>query len=294
MANPPELAVIIVSYNTRDLLQRAIASLQTSLHAHGPSHARIIVVDNASHDGSAEMVRRTFPDVELLEPGENLGFARANNLALRHLGFPHGDALPEAVWLLNPDTETVGNAPAQLLAHLRAHPDVAAVGPRLQYGDGRFQHGAFAFPGLLQIAFDLFPLPARLYETHLNGRYPRAWYEQGKPFDVDMVLGAALMVRREAIQQVGLLDEGYFMYVEELDWCRRMKQAGWRLQLVPTALVIHHEGQSTRQFREEMFRALWRSRLRYYTKFAPRPYVWLVRALVAVGLAWQKQRARGG
>lgn len=294
MTSKTDLAVIIVSYNTRDLLQRAIASLQASVRTHGPRHTRIIVVDNASHDGSAEMVRHTFPDVEVLEPGENLGFARANNLALRHLGFPHGDALPEAVWLLNPDTETVGDAPAQLLAHLRANPDVAAVGPHLQYGDGRFQHAAFMFPGLWQIAFDLFPLPARLYETRLNGRYPRVWYERGQPFDVDMLLGAALMVRREAIQQIGLLDEGYFMYVEELDWCRRMKQAGWRLQLVPTALVIHHEGQSTRQFREEMFRALWRSRLRYYAKFSPRPYVWLVRALVALGLAWKKRQAHGG
>lgn len=289
-----DLAVIIVSYNVRALLANCLGSLQASLAA-CDCEAAILVVDNASGDGSAAMVRDEFAAVRLLEPGANLGFARGNNEALRALGFGRRDAegeLPFAVWLLNPDTEVVDDAPARLLAHLRANPRVGAVGPSLRYGDGRFQHAAFRFPGLLQIAFDLFPGHPRLLESRLNGRYTRVAYDAGRPFAVDMLLGAALMVRGQAVAQVGLLDEGYFMYAEELDWCRRVKSAGWSIEMVPTAAVIHHEGQSTRQFHEEMFVALWRSRLRYYQKFEPPVYVALVRGLLRLGMAWRARRAR--
>ncbi|MDQ7031022.1 MAG: glycosyltransferase family 2 protein [Ardenticatenia bacterium] len=287
------LAVVIVSFNVRRHLAVCLSSLLESL-SRARLDARVIVVDNASHDGSAEMVRTRFSPVDLIEAGENVGFARANNLALRALGFGEAhrapEQLPEAVWLLNPDTEVEGEAPAVLLRRLREVPRVGAVSPRLRYGDGRFQHAGFAFPGLAQVVLDLFPLHPRLVESRLNGRYPRAWYERGHPFRVDMVLGAALMVRREAIQQVGLLDEGYFMYVEELDWCRRLKQAGWEIEVVPSACVVHHGGQSTAQYREEMARALWESRLRYYRKFSPRPYAALVRLLVRLGLAYRRWR----
>lgn len=289
-----DLAVVIVSYNVRALLAQCLRSLQASLDASG-CKAEVLVVDNASIDGSAEMVRAEFPGVRLLEPGENLGFARGNNEALRMLGFGSGDDRadrPFAVWLLNPDTEVVGDAPARLLAHLRAHPRVGAVGPSLRYGDGRFQHAAFAFPGLRQIFLDLFPSHPRLLESRLNGRYSRELYARGVPFEVDMLLGAALMMRGEALAEVGLLDEDYFMYVEELDWCRRLKRAGWGIEVVPAATVIHHEGQSTRQFREAMFVALWRSRLRYYRKFERPVYVWLVRQLVRLGMTRQARQAR--
>ena len=289
----PSLAVVIVSFNVRDYLRACLESLFASLERCGLA-ARVIVVDNASRDGSPDMVRTHFPTVELIEPGANLGFARANNVALRALGFggaaTPAEGLPEAVWLLNPDTEVLDEAPAILLERLREAPEVGAVGPRLCYGDGRFQHAGFAFPGLAQVFLDLFPLHPRLLESRLNGRYPRAWYERGRPFRVDMLLGAALMVRREVVQQVGMLDEGYFIYVEELDWCRRMKQAGWAVEVVPAARVVHHGGQSTGQFREEMARALWQSRLRYYEKFSSRPYVALVRLLVRLGLAYRRWR----
>lgn len=289
-----DLAVIIVSYNVRALLASCLRSLPASLAA-SDCRAEILVVDNASTDGSAAMVRAEFPTVRLLEPGSNLGFARGNNEALRALGFGRGgtrDGRPFAVWLLNPDTEVIGEAPARLLARLRANPRVGAVGPSLRYGDGRFQHAAFAFPGLLQIAFDLFPSHPRLLESRFNGRYPRAAYAAGRPFSVDMLLGAALMVRGAAIDQVGLLDGDYFMYAEELDWCRRLKRAGWSVELVPAAEVVHHEGQSTRQFREAMFVALWQSRLRYYQKFERPMYVALIRSLLRLGMAWQARRAR--
>lgn len=290
-----DLAVIIVSYNVRDLLAQTLRALGASL-AGGGLKTRVLVVDNRSPDASAAMVRADFPWVEVLEPGENLGFARGNNFALRHLGFETARGEAEAVWLLNPDTEVVGDAPLRLVRHLQAHPLVGAVGPTLRYGDGSFQHGAFALPGLAQVALDLFPAPGRLLESSFNGRYPAALWEGGRAFPVQMLLGAALMVRGAALDAVGLLDEGYFMYAEELDWCRRLRRVGWALHALPTATVVHHSAQSTQQFRERMFVALWRSRLRYHEKWASPAYVRLVRGLVRLGMAWRgwEARAQGG
>ncbi|MGH2545221.1 MAG: glycosyltransferase family 2 protein [Ardenticatenaceae bacterium] len=287
-----ELAVVVVSYNVRDLLARALRSLRVTLED-SRIRARVLVVENASHDGSGAMVRELFPEVELLEPGENLGYTGGNNLALRRLGFEKGRmGSAEAVWLLNPDTELLDDAPHRLLEHLRTNPQVGAVGPKLCYGDGSFQHGAFAFPGLAQVALDLLPVPARLLESRLNGRYPRALWQGRDAFPVEMLLGAALMVRGETIAEIGLLDEGYFMYAEDLDWCRLIHEAGWAIHALPSATVVHHSGQSTRQFRERSFVALWRARLRYYEKWESRRYVLAVRALVRLGLAWQSNRAR--
>ncbi len=286
-----DLAVIIVSYNVRAFLKEALHSLETSL-AKSDLRSRVIVVENDSHDGSADMVRTHFPTVELLEPRRNLGFAGGNNLALRHLGFAPNQDLEESqqtaeaefIWLLNCDTKVIDDAPLQLLNHMRQKASVGAVGPKLLYGDLTLQHSAFAFPGLSQIALDLFPLSGRLLESPLNGRYGPHLWKGTEPFEVDMLLGAALMIRGKAIQQIGLMDEGYFMYVEELDWCRALQKAGWQSEVVPTAVVIHYGGQSTSQFRDRMFVALWRSRLRYYQKWASPAYVWLVRAVLRAGM----------
>lgn len=278
------LAVIIISFNTRDLLAQTLRSLYQALDGWEESY-HVIVVDNASADDSAAMVTRDFPQTELLLPGANLGFAGGNNFAMRHLGFEQGnEGNAELVWLLNSDTEVVGNAPQRMVDHLRRHPKVGVVGPRLQYGDGSFQHGAFALPGLGQLAADLFPLPGRFYESKLNGRYSRSLWQGKEAFEVGMVLGAAMMVRGATIADTGMFDEGYFMYVEEVDWCRRIREAGWTLHALPTADVIHHSGKSTSQFREKMFVALWRSRLRYYDKWSSPLYRRVVRGLVRLGM----------
>ncbi|MGB0389035.1 MAG: glycosyltransferase family 2 protein, partial [Ardenticatenaceae bacterium] len=200
--------------------------------------------------------------------------------------------LPECVWLLNCDTEVVGDAPLQLVTHLREQASVGAVGPKLRYGDLSFQHSAFAFPGLSQLLLDLFPAPGRLLESRINGRYSPGLWAGKEAFPVDMLLGAALMIRGAAIEQVGLMDEGYFMYAEELDWCRALRHAGWQIDALPSAIVTHYGGQSTKQFRDRMFVALWRSRLRYYEKWESPAYVRLVRLLLRLGMAWQSRQAR--
>ncbi len=305
------LAIIVVSYNVRALLAACLKATQESLAQSGyrlaaaqaerssaaqrPS-ATIMVVDNASADGSAHMTAEDFPQVRLIASPENLGFAGGNNLALRELGFGTADTqslMPDLVLLLNPDAEPQWDAIGQMARCLVEHPKAGGVGAQLQYSDGRFQHGAFRFPGLWQLWFDFFPpRPRRLLDSRLNGRYGQSLYAAGRPFPIDFALGAALMVRHEAIQAAGLLDEGYFMYAEEVDWCWRIQRAGWPLYCVPSARVIHHGGASTRQFRSQSFTNLWRSRKRLYGRFYGPQRRWLAAQIVRLGMCAEARRAR--
>lgn len=327
-----QLAVIVVSYNVRDLLRRCLHSLMQAAGSGADSlDVQIIVVDNASSDGSAEMVTSEFPQVHLIASQENLGFTRANNLALQKLGFSTEEkrveekrverkeksafpapssrspfflnavppqAKPDYVLLLNPDAEVTNDALPRLVNFLEQTPLAAACGAELRYSDGSFQHGAFRFPGLFQVLFDLFPplgLPGgyRLLNSRLNGRYPATWWSRGEPFPVDFVLGAAMLVRGAAIDAVGGLDEGYWMYCEEMDWCRRFKRAGWSIYALPNARIIHHEAQSSRQRRWESQVHLWRSRFRFYAKYRndfPPGTLAMIRLLVRAGMAWEARR----
>jgi GT2 family glycosyltransferase len=289
---PLKLGIIVVSFNVRDLLAHCLASIQAELKRTIGVIGQVWVVDNASADGSAEMVRQEFPQVRLVACSDNLGFAQANNLAMRKMGLPDGEEAPDAVMLLNPDAELLPGALTALLDCFRHYPRAAVIGPQLQYGDGRFQHSAFRFPSLAQVFLDFFPLHWRLTESRINGRYPRALYRTGRPFPVDFVLGAAMLVRAKAVRQVGMLDEGYFMYVEEMDWCWRMRAAGWSIYCAPSACVIHHEGQSARQFRERMFVALWRSRFRFFELYYPTSWRVAIRGVVRLGLWAESRRAR--
>jgi len=342
-ANRASVAVIVVSYNVCDLLRACLRATCASLAQSGlqgaegrsqgtgvrdqesagdrPPSSVVIVVDNASTDGSADMVATEFPQVHLIASPTNLGFAGGNNLVLRTLGFGRQETggrgqgargneasgnsksqipnpksairNPQSVLLLNPDAEPVGDAIGQMARFLAEHPAVGGVGAQLAYPDGRFQHGAFRFPALWQLWFDLFPpRPRRLLDSRLNGRYDRTLYAAGRPFPVDFVLGAALMVRREAIESAGVLDEGYFMYAEEVDWCWRIQRAGWPFYCLPTARVIHHGGASTRQFRSQSFLNLWRSRRRLYDRFYGPVRRWLAARMVRLGMAAEIRRAR--
>jgi N-acetylglucosaminyl-diphospho-decaprenol L-rhamnosyltransferase len=231
-----DLSVVIVSWNVRDLLLRCLLSIQRPRPEFG---LQTIVVDNGSVDGSVGMVRAEFPDVCLIANTDNLGFPAANN---------QGIAVAEGryIFLLNPDTEVVGGALATLVAYADAHPDVGVVGPQLLNPDGSVQSSRRRFPTLATAFFEstwLQPLASR----RLLARYYVLDQPDDAVQDVDWVDGAALMARREAIEQVGLLDEGFFMYSEELDWCRRFREAGWRVVYLPTARIVHHRGKSSEQ-----------------------------------------------
>jgi len=290
----PSVAVAIVSFNTVALLRNCLVSLrQCSLPL------RVVVVDNSSRDGSPAMVRAEFPEVQLIEPGANLGFAKGTNLALAALGLHPAGAdfaeTPDVALVLNPDTVVHAGAIEALLAFLEAHPRVGMVSPRLLNPDGSLQAAAFRFPTLLMTLLDLFPpgevLPGRLYGSWWHGRYPQ---EQGdEPFPIDHPLGACMLVRRAVLEQVGAFDEAYFMYSEEVEWAWRIRQAGWAIWQQPAARVTHVGGASTGQFRRVMQVALWRSRAYFAAQIGPAWRLAAHRAIVRVGmlrltlLAWR-------
>lgn len=278
------IGVVIVSYNTRELLRACLLSLRNCTMP-----LRVIVVDNSSTDGSAALVHSEFSTIELLEPGCNLGFAKATNQALCQLlpcSGPKGD-VPEYILLLNPDTIVHTGAVEALVNFLEMHPRVGAVGPRLLNSDGTLQPAAFRFPTLLMSLLDLFPpgevLPGRLYNSWWHGRYPQE-RTGNQPFPIDHPLGACILVRRAVLEQVGLFDEQFFMYAEEVDWCYRVRQAGWAIWQVPQAQVTHVGGAATSQFRSRMLVALYDARRRFFLKHYPAWFLTWHRRIVRAGM----------
>jgi GT2 family glycosyltransferase len=247
-----DLSIVVVSWNTQELLQKCLNSIYTN--PAGVSF-EIWVVDNNSIDGSVNMVQQEFPEVKLIKNPTNFGFAQANNQAIRR-------SVGRYVLLLNPDTRVKSGALATLVDYLDASPQVGAAGPRLLNPDGSLQVSCHPRPTLTREIWRL---------CHLDTLRPYAWYPQKKwnleaPQEIDVLMGACLMVRREALNQVGLLDEDYFIYSEEVDLCYRIQKAGWRLYWVPGAEVVHYGGQSTRQAATEMFLHLYRSKIIYFRK----------------------------
>jgi N-acetylglucosaminyl-diphospho-decaprenol L-rhamnosyltransferase len=239
----------------------------------------IIVVDNVSTDGSAEMVRAEFPDVHLIVNTENRGFPAANN---------QGIAVAEGRYalILNPDTEVVGDALATMVAYADAHPDVGVVGPQLLNDDRSIQSSRRRFPTMATAFFE-----STWLQLYAPRRMMKRYTVQDRPddatLDVDWVMGAALMARREAIEQVGPMDEGYFMYSEELDWCKRFKDAGWRVVYLPTARIIHHGGKSSDQVVTSRHIHFQTSKVRYFRKHHGRLAGEALRWFLLGNYAWQ-------
>lgn len=272
----PLLSILIVNWNVCDLLRTCLHSIA---RARGELALEVIVVDSASGDDSVAMVQQEFPWARLIACPENVGFPRGNNLAL-------AQANGRFLYLLNPDTEIVGDALQQMVQYMVQHSDVGAVGSQLLYPDGRIQSSRRRFPtlavGLLESTW-LQPLaPPRLLRHYYAQDLP-----DNQPAEVDWVMGASLMTRREVYEQVGGMDEGYFMYSEELDWCRRMKGAGWRVVYLPQAKVIHHEGKSSEQAVAARHINFNRAKLRYFRKYHGRFATALIRATLLLNYATQ-------
>ncbi len=276
---PVDLSIVIISWNTRALTLACLGALGPAV---APLRAETIVVDNGSTDGTPAAIRTAHPNVLLLESGCNLGFAAGNNAGL---AAARGDFL----CLLNPDTLPAPGALAALVAFLRAQPTIGAAGPRLLNPDGSEQAVGFAFPTLAQVFLDFFPFGGRFAASRLNGRYPDA--PRDRPFPIGFPLGACIVARRAAVVAAGPLDEGFFLYSEEVDWCRRMTRAGWPIWCVPTATVVHYGGQSTGQASARMFVELQRSRARYYRLHHRRRFVRAARLLTRVAMLREALRA---
>ena len=277
-----DVAVIVVSWNVRDYLANCIRSVHADFERSGLK-GEVWVVDNASTDGTQELLTDLFPTTRLIINGDNPGFGAANNQGMAAAS-ANGQA-PRYYLLLNPDTLIRPNALANLVECLDNNPKAGVAGARLVYSDGRFQHSAFAFPGLAQLTFDLYHIPDRLYESKLNGRYPRRLYKSDRdPFEVDHPLGAAMLVRSDVAIASGGFDESYHMYCEEIDWCWRIRQSGWTIYTVPRAEIVHYGGESTRQVKAKSIRNLWGSRAHLYHQHHGRVRFELARWLAQKGL----------
>jgi len=235
MTGGVDVSIIVVSWNTRDLLVQCLQSIAHDVQTLQHSAAETILVDNGSNDGSVAMVQEHFPWVHLSANAQNVGFARANNQAIRRSSGRY-------VLLLNSDAMLQKGSLTSLIDFADSHPDAGIVGPRLINADGTFQASLNDFPTLPSIIREAWGL-AKLLSG--NAYYPSYPPEKSlEPCSCDWVGGACLLARSRAIEQVGLLDEGFFMNSEEVDWCYRMHQAGWQVWYTPAVSVIHLGGAS--------------------------------------------------
>lgn len=260
----PELSLIIVSFNTRNLLRDCLAS---AMQMAAGFTTEIFVVDNASHDGSAEMVADEFPAVHLMRTAENVGFGRANNLALQQ-------ARGRYIVLLNSDAFLQSGALGRAIAHMDANPRCGAGGACLVSRDGSAQPSARMFHTVLNDAIVLSGLAHRFPRSRFFGRLDRTWSDLSQPASVDWIPGAFVILRPEALERAGLFDPAFFLYYEEVDLCRRLKNAGYEVCYWPDIVVTHIGGESSRQLTTLEFSStaaqvvLWRMRssLLYYRK----------------------------
>lgn len=253
----PDVSVIIVNWNTCDLLRGCLSSIAAETRA---PH-EVIVVDNASRDGSADMVREEFPNAVLIDNAENRGFAAANNQGL-------AVAKGRNLLLLNPDTVILDGAIDSMLGWLARHPDVGCVGCQVWEDADTIQHTCFADPGPLNQAIVIFGLLRLARWLPVLGRPWYAGWDRRSEREVDVVSGMFMLVPRPVLERVGLLDEAFFVYAEEADWCRRIRKAGWRCVFAPEARILHLDGgsKSTAQIKSRMHVQMQKSHLIYTRK----------------------------
>lgn len=296
------LAIVIVNYNTCDLLRDCLRSIG------GPRRdLDIWVVDNASHDGSAAMVRAEFPHVHLIANPRNSGFAHANNLALRAIfegsgirdqGSEDADLTPDPrpltpdyVLLLNPDTVVPDGALEGLVGYMEAHPAVGVAGPKLVLADGSLDLACRrSFPTPIVSFYRMTGLSRLFPRSPRFGRYNMTFLDPDVETEVDAVVGACMLVRGSVIREVGLLDEAYFMYGEDLDWAYRIKQYGWRVMYVPSVTVHHYKraASSQRPFRSihHFYEAMRVFHRKHFAASTPVPLNLLIEAGITLKEAW--------
>jgi N-acetylglucosaminyl-diphospho-decaprenol L-rhamnosyltransferase len=306
-----DIGLVIVNYNVRDLLRDCLISV---LSSQGDLAVETCIVDNGSGDGSADMVASEFPQMQLIR-AENRGYAAGNNLGLQAFGFggalslpppvppDEGELRPSPLWgelegglpryvlLLNPDTLLPPSALADMVAFMDAHPQAGAAGPRLVREDGSLDRACRRSFPTPEVAFYRMSGLSRILPRHRRfGRYNVTYLPPDVTTEVDSVVGAFMLIRREVLLQVGLLDERFFMYAEDLDLCYRMKQRGWQVWYNADVTVLHYKGQSSRQrstFANVQFYRTMRlfhdKHFKEHTFFAVN---WLIYASVALLCAW--------
>jgi GT2 family glycosyltransferase len=285
-----DLGIVIASYNTCDLLRTCLRSIYDS---QGEFTFQVCVVDNASSDGSAEMVATEFPQAIVIANTENVGYPRANNQGLQAFGFAQTSLLnsqtPRFALLLNPDTELPLDGLVQMLDFMSRHPDTGIVGPKLVLLDGSLDlacRRSFPTP---EVSLYRFAGLSRLFpRSRRFGRYNMTYLDPDQVAEVDSVVGAFMMVRAEAIAQVGLMDGQFFMYGEDLDWAYRIKAAGWRVYYNPAVTVLHVKRAASRhspRAQVEFYRAMDIFYRKHYAAQTP----WWIHVFI-VNVIWLRQR----
>ncbi len=291
-----DVSFIIISWNVRELLRKCLWSIRQQTTDDRPQitdnrqpaelsdvcnlMSEVLIADNASTDGTIAMLRAEFPAVRVIENKENLGFGRANNQAL-------AIAQGRYLFLLNPDTELRDGALRALIDYADAHPRVGIIGPQLFYGDGTRQSSRRRFPTLATAFLESTKLQQWFPRNRVLTRYYMLDTRDDETQAVDWINGSAMFVRRAVYDQIGGFDEGFFMYSEELDWCRRAKDAGWQIVYLPTAQVTHYEAKSSEQAvaaRDIHFNA---SKVRYFRKYHGAFFAAVLRAFLLWMFAFQ-------
>jgi GT2 family glycosyltransferase len=282
-----DLSIIIVNWNVKELLRCCLHSILAAHQAAPDLALEIIIVDSASGDGSPQMVQAEFPQVRLIASDRNLGYAGGNNTGA-------AAAQGRYLFLLNPDTVVQPDALSRLVQYMDAHPTVGAVGPQLLWPDGEVQSSRRRLPTLGSLFWE----STLLGQWFPHNRYIAAYTMAGVAPDhvqpVDWLMGAALFIRRETWLRVGPLEEAFFMYFEETDWCRRCRAAGWQIHYLPEARLIHYEGKSSEQVLADRTLRFQRSKLRYTRKYFGPGWAALLRLFLwaTFALQWAEESAK--
>lgn len=282
-----DVSVIIVAWNVRNFLQNCLESIYKETEG---MEFEVIYVDNASEDKSVEMVREHFPEANIIQNTQNKGFVVANNQGIEA-------AKGRYVLLLNSDTVILDNAIAKTIEFADTHPEAAVVGCKLLNPDKTLQPTCFMFPSILNMLLSTSYLYKLFRKSKFFGRERMTWWDRSDTREVDVATGCYMLVRREAIDQVGVMDERFFIYADETDWCYRFKKNGWKIMFTPETQIIHYGGQTTKQMTKEfrlqlqgsglIFMKLHRNKLAFPLArllaamffFLRVPY-WLVRAIL--------------
>jgi GT2 family glycosyltransferase len=280
------LSVLIVNWNTRDLLRACLQSLRR----HPPAEPmEVWVLDNASRDGSAEMVQEEFPEVHLIASDCNLGYAAGNNRLIQQ-------ARGEYLLLLNPDTEVTEGALDTAVRYMQEHPEVGGLGAKLIHPDGRVQRSVRSFPEPQAVLWEYLGLARLFPRSRRFGAYRMTWFTYDQIAEVDQPMGTFLMLSRRAVDDVGLMDEQFPIFFNEVDWCYRAKARVWKIVFHPEVVIIHHGGASTRQVRPQMIWESHRSLQKFYRKHyrqrLAKPIYWWIMASISLN-AWLRTLGKG-